>query len=198
MTWSPEQRIDVMAKQNALDVVSPRLYWDDAGKQFILTWASTMDKNSIQAFQEEVDHNPRIFYSTTRDFQTFSEPALLFDNNYSVKDAQILPDGGTRFALLHNDNATPTQDLRIAFSSTPLGPWGPSRDAFTHTFVEKPAAIHIGSEWWIYDTDTRTGKGGLLQTRDFWTFTQSSATSIPGGIECILNIPRPTLDHLLK
>ena len=52
-----------------------------------------MAANSIQSFQEEVDNNPRIFYATTRDFETFSDPALLFDPNYSVKDAVLLNDG---------------------------------------------------------------------------------------------------------
>ena len=58
-----------------------------------------------------MDNNPRIFYATTRDFETFSDPALLFDPNYSVKDAVLLNDGN-RLALLHNDNTTPMQNLR--------------------------------------------------------------------------------------
>lgn len=183
--WAEPRRIEIMAGQPALNVIDPRLYWDSDARQFIVTWASTMDKNAIQAFQEEVDNNPRIFYATTRDFETFSEPALLFDPNYSVKDALILKDGA-RFVLLHNDNATPVHDLRVAFGPTPLGPWGPSRDAFTQVGIEQPAAIQIGGEWWIYSTDTRTGKGGLLRTRDFWTFTEAPDTAIPGGITSLM------------
>lgn len=167
-----------MAKQNALDVVSPHLFWDAAGGQFILTWGSTMDKNAIQSFQEEVDNNPRIFYATTRDFETFSEPALLFDPNYSVKDAVLLHDG-ERFALLHNDNSTPMQDLRVAFGASPLGPWAPSRDAFTQKSFENPYAIQLGGEWWIYDTKTPDGATTLEKTRDFWTYTDSGGIRFP-------------------
>ena len=111
MEWNSPQRIEVMAKQDALDVVSPRLYWD--GTRFLITWGSTMAVNSIQSFQEEVDNNPRIFYAATQDFETFTEPALLFDPNYSVKDAVMLP-MGAGFALLHNDNTTPVHALRVA------------------------------------------------------------------------------------
>jgi len=195
--WSAPQKVEIMAKQNALDVVDPHLYWDAAASQFIVTWASTMAANSIQAFQEEVDNNPRIFYATTRDFQTFSDPALLFDPNYSVKDAVLLKDGN-KFALLHNDNTFPMQSLRVAFGPNPLGPWGPSRDAFTDKFVQEPAAIRLGEEWWIYTADTKTGAAGILKTRDFWTFTEASAVSLPVGIATVLEIPRSVLYRLLK
>lgn len=204
LTWTPPRRIEIMAKQNALDVVSPHLYYDGKEGRFLVTWASTMAANSIQSFQEEVDNNPRIWYATTRDFQDFTEPELLFDPNYSVKDAVLLkdaaPETSAGFALLHNDNTTPMQSLRVAFSATPLGPWGPSRDAFTGKFVEAPAAIQLGGEWWIYDTNSKTGATGLMKTRDFWTFTDSGTIHFPDGLRMagVLEVPRSVLDKLLK
>ena len=197
LQWGAPQKIEIMATQNALDVVDPHLYWDAAASQFIVTWASTMAANSIQAFQEEVDNNPRIFYATTRDFQTFSEPALLFDPNYSVKDAVLLKDGN-RFVLLHNDNTIPMQELRVAFGTNPLGPWGPSRDAFTDKFIQEPAAIQLRGEWWIYAANTKTGAGGLMKTRDFWSFTEAGAVHLPNGLATVLEVPRSVLDRLLK
>lgn len=197
--WIEPRRIEIMAKQNALDVVSPHLFWDAGRSQFIVTWASTMAANSIQAFQEEVDTNPRIWYATTRDFQNFSDPKLLFDPNYASKDGVILKDG-TRFALLHTDNTIPMHRLRVAFSETPLGPWGPSRDAFTEKFFENPEAIRLGGEWWIYDTNSRTGATSLMKTRDFWTFTDCGTIHFPDGLRMagVLEVPRSVLDKLLK
>lgn len=160
-TWSAPMFIDVMADKNALDLNSPNLFYD--GSQFIVTWSATIDKNFIQAFQEDVESNPRIWYATTRDFETLSEPQLLFDNNYAVRDAQIV-NLGTRYALLHNDASGPMQNLRVAFANSPLGPWGPSSDAFTAKGAASPAAIRSGDEWWIYHS------AGLVRTRDFWSF----------------------------
>jgi pectinesterase len=162
-TWSTPQFIDVMAGKNALDLNSPNLFYD--GTQFIVTWSCTIAKNFIQAFQEDVETNPRIWYATTRDFEAFSDPQLLFDNNYAVRDAQILQ-VGTRYALLHNDNTQPIEALRVAFSDSPYGPWGPSTDAFTAKGTSSPAAIRSGDEWWIYYS------GALLRTRDFWSFEE--------------------------
>jgi pectinesterase len=199
ITWTPPRRIEIMAKQNALDVVSPRLSYDADNGRYIVTWASTMGANSIQAFQEEVDTNPRIWYATTSDFQSFSDPKLLFDPNYASKDGVILKEGKA-FALLHTDNTIPMHRLRVAFGETPLGPWRPSRDAFTEKFVEIPTAIQIGGEWWIYSTNSKTGATSLTKTRDFWTFTDSGAIHFPDGLRMngVLEVPRSVLDPLLK
>lgn len=197
--WPPPQRIEVMAKQNALNVVSPGLFWDAAGGRFLITWASTMAANSIQSFQEEVDDNPRIFYSTTRDFETFTDAALLFDPNYSVKEAMILP-LASGFALLHNDNTTPVHALRVALGGSVEGPWGPSRDAFTDRLEEQPAAVRVGNEWWIYEMNGQTGAVGLKKTRDFWSFTDAGAVTVEGwrGLTSVLEVPRTVVEKVLR
>ena len=180
--WSEPQYVEIMAKLDALDVASPNLFYDEVSRRFVITWASTMARNAIQSFQEAVEDNPRIWYSTTRDFDLFSEPELLFDPNYSVRDATILEDRG-RYTLLHNDSTRPMLDLRVSVSSTPFGPWGLASDAFTGKFTGSPAAIQSGHDWWIYFTNTRTGAVGLLKTRDFRTFQDASTRmSFPEGM----------------
>ncbi len=204
IAWTPPRRIEIMAGQNALDVVSPHLSYDADRSRYIVTWASTMAANSIQAFQEEVDANPRIWYATTRDFQDFSDPKLLFDPNYASKDGMLLKDAvlktGGQFALLHTDNTIPMHRLRVAFSETPLGPWGQSRDAFTEKFFENPEAIRLGGAWWIYGTNSKTGVTGLMKTRDFWTFTDSATIHFADGLRMsgVLEVPRSVIDKLLK
>jgi pectinesterase len=180
LSWSAPQFTDIMAGKNALDLNSPDLFYD--GSQFIVTWSCTIARNFIQAFQEDVEANPRIWYATTRDFGAFSDPQLLFDNNYAVREAQILP-LGTRYALLHSDSTWPVQSLRVTFADSPLGPWGPSTDAFAAKGATSPAAIHSGDEWWIYHS------GGMLRTRDFWSFTE---VPLPAGVRpvCVIEVPR--------
>ena len=180
LTWSNPWFSDIMAGKNALDLNSPNIFYD--GNQFIVTWSSTIARNFIQAFQEDVESNPRIWYATTRDFETFSDAQLLFDNNYAVRDAQILQ-LGTRYALLHNDNTRPMQNVRVAFSDSPLGPWGPSTDAFTAKGTASPAAIRSGDEWWIYHS------GGLVRTRDFWSFAEMP---LPAAVRpvSVIEVPR--------
>ncbi len=179
LAWSEPTLTDIMASQNALDLQAPNLFFD--GTQVIVTWSCTIAKNFIQAFQEDVEANPRIWYATTRDFATYSAPKLLFDNNYAVRDAQILHLTG-RYALLHNDNTWPTASLRIAFGETPLGPWGPSTDAFTPKGTAAPAALAAGGEWWIFHS------GGGVHTRDFWTFQEMPPSAVLPS--AIIEVPR--------
>jgi len=179
-SWSSPRFTNVMAGTNALDLNSPNLFYD--GSQFIVTWSCTISKNFIQAFQEDVESNPRIWYATTSDFETFSDPQLLFDNNYAVRDAQIIQ-LGTRYALLHNDNTWPMQSLRVAFADSPRGPWGPSTDALTAKGTASPAAIRSGDEWWIYHS------GGLVRTRDFWSFTEGPQPAAIRPVS-VIEVPR--------
>ena len=169
-TWSAPRTRDMMAGLNALDLDAPNVFYDDSGKQFIVTWSCTLARNAVQAFQEDVEHNPRIWYATTKDFTSFSESKLLFDNNYAVREAQILKLAG-RYALLHNDQTGPMQNIRLAFSESPMGPWGPSTDAITPKGTHAPYGMEFGGEWWIFHS------GGVLKTRDFWTFTQVSSSA---------------------
>ena len=180
LTWSAAKTTDVMAGSNALDLNSPNLFYD--GARFIVTWSSTIARNFIQAFQEDVENNPRIWYATTRDFEAFSDARLLFDNNYAARDAQIL-NLGDRYALLHNDNTWPVESLRVAFSASPLGAWGPSTDAFAARGAASPAAIASGGEWWIYHS------GGLVRTSDFWSFAEVPQ---PAGVRpvSVIEVPR--------
>jgi hypothetical protein len=196
--WSEQQYVEIMAKQDALDLASPSLFYDEVSRRFVVTWASTIGKNFIQSFQEEVDDNPRIWYATTRDFEVFSDPELLFDPNYSVRDGSILEDRG-RYVLVHNDNTRPMLDLRVSASSTPFGPWGPSSDAFTDKFTSYPTAIQSGREWWIYYTNVQTGSVGLMKTRDFRSYTDASGqVTFPDGRPLsVLKVPRSVLNGLL-
>ena len=181
LDWSEPAYIPVMAKQDALDLTSPSLFYDEVSRRFVATWASTISRNFIQSFQEAVEDNPRLWYATTRDFTYFSDPELLFDPNYSVRDGVILEDAG-RYLLIHNDNTLPMLNLRVSAASTPFGPWGPSSDAFTEKFTDSPAAIQSGHEWWIYYTNAQTGSIGLVKTRDFRSFQDAaSPVSFPVG-----------------
>jgi len=168
--WSPTQSFDAMAGQSALDLESPNLFYEESARQWIVTWSCTLARNAIQAFQEDVNQNPRIWYATTADFQTFSEPKLLFDNNYATRDSQIIH-AGRHYILLHNDNSRPMQNLRATIGDSPIGPWGPSTNAFTPKFAELPAAVRNGDEWWIYFGGKTPG---LYVTRDFLHFTDAS------------------------
>jgi pectinesterase len=135
-----DNRLDIMAGhaggEAALDVRNAALFYDEAHKRYIISWASTISSNFFQSYQEPVDDSPRLWYTTTTDFQSFDPPRVLFDPGYTVRYGIILRDRG-RYALLHEDSRCAIRQLRVSFSDTPAGPWGPSSDTLGEGFRKR-------------------------------------------------------------
>jgi hypothetical protein len=166
----------------------------------VIAWASTLAQNFFQSFQEPVNRNPRLWFTTTGDFQNFAAPQPFFDPNYAVSDGVILKDGA-RYALVHRDASGPIQDLRVAFASTPVGPWGPSSDAFAGKFAQAPSALKVGQQWVIWFVDSQDRRLHALETRDFLTFQRMSGEmSFPEGQSphAVLRVRRSTVDAWLR
>lgn len=83
INWSEPKYFDLKVEQGAYDVVSPELFYDGSEKHFIITWAGTLCGNYFQCYQEDVEDNPRLWYTATRDFESFV-PARLFFNPVTV------------------------------------------------------------------------------------------------------------------
>jgi len=157
--WSDQKAVAVMAHEpTARNVWAPELFYDEAKKQFLLFWSTTIpgrfpetDKTGNNGL------NHRIYYVTTRDFQTFSETKLLFDGGFNVIDATILKANGKYYLIVKDETATPVKkNLRIAVSDDPEGPYANVSEPFTISWVEGPSAIRIGDEYFVYFDHYRT------------------------------------------
>jgi hypothetical protein len=81
------------------------------------------DSGRFPDYLEPSTNNHRMYFTTTRDFQTFTPTKLFLDPDFSVIDCQILKDEADRYVLLLKDNTRPQRNIRVAFGDTPLGPW---------------------------------------------------------------------------
>ena len=198
--WSEQQFVPVMTNEpTTVNVWAPELFYDAHGKQFIVLWASTIP-GRFPDHLEPHDNNHRMYFTTTRDFKTFTPAKLFLDPDFSVIDCQILPDGG-RYVLLLKDNTRPQRNLRVAFGDSPLGPWKNISGPFTENFTEGPCALKIGDDWLIYFDAYREKIYGAMKTRDFKTFTNvTQEVSFPENHKhgTAIQVPREILDGLLK
>jgi hypothetical protein len=140
-----------------------------------------------------------MYYSTTRDFETFAPTKLFFDPGFSVIDGFIVKDGA-RYVLVHKDNSRPKLCLRVTFAEHSVGPWGPASDTFTEKFTEGPSVLKVGESWLIFFDMYRAHIYGAVKTRDFKTFTNvTSEVSLPEGHKhgTALAVPRQVVDGLL-
>ncbi|MBN2183542.1 MAG: polysaccharide deacetylase family protein [Sedimentisphaerales bacterium] len=169
--WSRQKFVEIMAHQpQTTYVLAPELFYDDTQRQFLIIWASTILPNYYQAFQEPTNDNSRLWQTTTRDFETFTQAEIFFEPGYSVKDGLLIKDG-SRYALIHKDDRSMMENLRVAFGVKSSGPWGQSCDLFTDGLSEGPSVLRIGSEWIIYYYMYEENRYGAIKTTDFRTFT---------------------------
>ena len=198
--WSKQQFVDVMSQEpTTVNVWAPEIFYDKDAQQFLIVWASTIPFRFPKG-QEEEDNNHRLYYTTTKDFQTFTPARLYLDPGFSAIDSEVLRRGPNDYVLVVKDNTRPMRNIKVAFGPTATGPFPTVSEPFTTNFTEGPSVAKLPhNQWLIYYDAYREKKYGAMKTSDFKTFTDVSAqTSVPAGHKhgTIFTVPRRTLKKL--
>jgi hypothetical protein len=166
---------------STVNVWAPELFYDDEQKEYIIVWASTIPFKFEKGIEDERG-NHRLYYTTTKDFISFSETKLFLDPGFSVIDAVIAKRGKGDYVLVLKDNTRPNRNLKVAFGKSPLGPWENISEPFTGQFTEGPTVLKQGKDWLIFFDAYRDKKYGAVKTTDFITFTDiTDKISLPEG-----------------
>lgn len=182
INWTEQQFISVMDfDTSTVNVWAPELFYDDVQKEYIIIWASTIPFKFEKGIEEE-RNNHRMYYTTTKDFLTFSETKLFIDPGFSIIDAVIVKRQKEDYVLVLKDNTRPERNLKVAFGKTPLGPFENISEPYTENFTEGPTVLKLENEWLIFFDAYREKKYGAVKTSDFKTFVDiSDKISFPEG-----------------
>lgn len=205
--WSEQKRIPVMEHEpTALNSWAPDLFYDEATKQFVIVFASSIpgrfpqtDSLAQQTSRGRADH--RLYYVTTRDFETYSPTRLLYDGGFCAIDGTIARRGDTYYLVMKDETFYPVvRSLRVASSKSATGPYGPASPTFTELHTEGPSILYTGGWWYVYFDYYTRGRYGAVRTRDFvqWEpFSDSLRT--PRGIRhgSAFLVPESVLQRLL-
>lgn len=115
VTFSEQQFIEVPAATlNVEHVWAPETFYDAETEQYLLSWAAPLDTTA--------GADPHsIYYQLTKDFVTFSEPALLLGRaGRDLIDATIIKQGSSYFMFM-KDEAAGQKNLRVASSPSLFG-----------------------------------------------------------------------------
>ncbi|ROP45498.1 family 43 glycosylhydrolase [Pseudokineococcus lusitanus] len=102
VTWS-EQRQVVVSPENAGNTWAPEAFWSEELGSYVVFWASKLypeddpQKASAQA--------NRMMYATTRDFRTFTEPAVWQFPGTSVIDTTVIEEDGTYYRFVKDEGS---------------------------------------------------------------------------------------------
>src|SRR6185437_15481014 len=107
--WSEQTRVPVMEHEpTALNTWAPDLFYDDATRQFVIVWASSIpgrfpatDSLAQTTSRGRADH--RLYYVTTRDFKSYSPTRLLYDGGFAAIDGTITNASGRYYLVMKDE-----------------------------------------------------------------------------------------------
>jgi hypothetical protein len=205
ITWSQQKFIPVMQhEKETRNSWAPELFYDDIENQYLIFWASTVsDKFTNTSDQTEDGYNHRMYYTTTKDFENFSETKLFVDPGFNVIDATITKNGNEYFMIIKDETLLPEEkkSLHILFSDN-LYYWNvPFSDAISWSWVEGPTVTKLGDDWVVYFDQYRKGKFGALKSKDLENWEDiSDSISFPDGIRhgTVFKVSTKELSNLRK
>lgn len=199
--WSEQKLINVMKHEpTTVNVWAPEIFYDDEGERFIIIWASTIPHRFARGVEDE-DNNHRMYYTTTKDFNTFAETKLFLDPGFSVIDCVIVKRGKDDYVLVLKDNTRPMRNIKIAFSNNPLGPYTQPSEPFSPNFTEGPSVAKVDDGYLIYYDQYREKIYGAKKTTDFINFTDATnKVNVPQDHKhgTIFMVKKKVLNKLLK
>jgi len=198
--WSQPRFVEVMEDTSTVNVWAPEWFYDDKRQEAMVVWASCVPYKFEKGIEDE-KNNHRLYYSTTKDFKTFTPGRLLCDAGYSCIDATFVKKGNNDYVMVVKDNTRPMRNLRISFASDPHGPWSQPSEPFTPEFVEGPSVAHTSKGYIVYCDRYRMKDFGAYLTNDFIHFTDiSKDVRVPQLHKhgTIFKAPQKDLKRLLK
>lgn len=201
--WSEQQFVPVMEDEpTALNCWAPELYYDADSAQYMIYWATTIP-GRFEAGMAEGDGtlNHRMYYTTTKDFVTFSPTKLLYDEDFCVIDAVIKKIDGEYVMFLKDETLHPAKkNIRIAKSDSLYGGYKLASEPISPNWVEGPTVENVNGDWIVYyDEYTRHHMGAIRSTdlKNWEVITDS--ISFPQGTRhgTIFKVDEAVLTNLL-
>jgi len=153
---------------------APELFYDEQNKEFMIYWSTTIPGRFPETDTlGDQSLNHRLYYTTTIDFNEFSDTRLLFDPGFNVIDAVIKKEDGGYIMFLKNETLKPEpeKNIRIARSKHLTYGWGEVSDPITPGWCEGPTVVWINGKWIVYYDMYRKHVMGAVMSEDLKNWT---------------------------
>ena len=179
--WTEERFITVMDDPTTVNVWAPELFYDDVKRQYMIIWASCIPGKFPDGLEDH-NNNHRLYYTTTKDFKTFSKAKLLIEPGFSSIDATMVKRSNNDYVMVLKDNTRKQRNIKVAFAKSPYGPWSEASESFTDMFCEGPSTAYVDGWHYIYYDSYRQKIYGAHRTKDFKTFEdRTGSVKFPVG-----------------
>jgi hypothetical protein len=192
--WAEQRYIPVMEHESdARNCWAPELFYDEPSDQYLICWATTIPgrfsdtDGQTRRSRRDPGYNHRLYYVTTRDFETFSKTKLFYDRGFNVIDATLARDG-ERYVMFLKDETDrphePEKNIRVAISDKLEGPYSRPSDPITGEYwAEGPTYLHVDGKWLVYFDKYTNHQYGVVTSPDLahWT-DESEKLTVPSGM----------------
>ena len=174
--WSPQKRIGVMDHEpKCRNCWAPEIFYDKATEQYLVFWASTIEGRFPETANSCDDGlNHRMYYVTTKDFETYSKTCLFFDPGFAVIDSFLVRDDDRYVLVTKDETKLPEPEKNLFVATAPLaeGPYKKIAEPFSPDWVEGPTVLKVGDRWLIYFDEYTRRHYKAMQTRDFQSWEE--------------------------
>lgn len=207
--WSEQKAIPVMMHEpEAHNCWAPELFYDEPSQTYYIFWATTIPgrHKEVPVIESEKGLNHRIYYVTTKDFQTFSPTKMFFNPDFSVIDAAIVRDPVAKdlIMVVKNENSLPAEkNLRVTRTARMEDgfPTQVSPSITGDYWCEGPAPLFVGNDLYVYFDKYRNHQYGAVRSKDHGKTWEdvSDRVSFPKGVRhgTAFTVDRSVVDRLL-
>jgi hypothetical protein len=125
-----------------------------------------------------------MYYVTTKDFKSFSETQLFYDQGFNVIDGTLVKEADQYILFLKDETRTPPEkNIRIAYSKHLTSNYSNASDPITGDYwAEGPTVLKIDEYWYLYFDKYRKHKMGAVRSKDLQNWEDiSDKVTFPEG-----------------
>ncbi len=189
MNWSEQKIIPVMQHEpEAKNCWAPEIFYDKKNKDYLIFWATTIPGRHSEVITSEHEKglNHRIYYVSTKDFETYSKTSIFFNPDFSVIDATLIEKNKVYYMFVKNENSSPPEkNIRITESRNAAGPYPVkvSEPITGDYWAEGPTALAVGDYIYVYFDKYILHKYGAVRSKDMVNWEDvSDKLSFPEGM----------------
>jgi hypothetical protein len=178
--WNDQRLIPVMENETNTEFVwAPELFWDASNQQWMIHWSSSVTGKFPETLGVGVGRaNPRIYYTTTRDFRIFAPSKLLFNADCVAIDSYLYHGRDDQYYVFFKADRreTPKRGIMVAKAAAAAGPYVLDPKMITpgdEGWAEGPCAVTVDGKCRLYYTigasvnDFRAFESADMKT---WTY----------------------------
>lgn len=207
VNWSEQIYIPVMKHEaTALNCWAPEIIYDETKKQYMIFWSTTIpDRFPETDGSGDNKYNHRMYFTTTKNFKSFSKSQLLYDHGFNVIDGSILKLKKDEFVMFLKDETKlpkAEKNIRWATANKLEGPYTiPSEPITGNYWAEGPTCIKNGDNYIVYFDKYRKGSMGAVESSDLKNWTEiSDNISFTGGVRhgTVFKVPQKIAKKIIK